>query len=57
MHDDIGLWLPARRLNQARFVWTSDGAPSVGLTRQQFDTLVLGLPRQRIGEAGVISLQ
>lgn len=53
MHDGIGVWL---MLNQGRFVWTSDGAPSVGLTREQFDTLVLGLPWQRIGEAGVISL-
>jgi len=37
-------------------VWTSDGAPSVGLTRAQLDALVLGLPWQRVGEAGVISL-
>lgn len=56
VHDGIGVWLAARRLNQGRFVWTSDGAPSVGLTREQFDALVLGLPWQRIGEAGVISL-
>lgn len=56
VHDGIGVWLAARRLNQGRFVWTADGAPSVGLTREQFDALVLGLPWQRIGEAGVISL-
>jgi transposase len=56
VHDGIGVWLAARRLNQGRFVWTSDGAPSVGLTREQFDALVLGLPWQRIGEAGVISV-
>jgi transposase len=56
VHDGIGVWLAARRLNQGRFMWTTDGAPSVGLTRDQFDALVLGLPWQRIGEAGVISL-
>lgn len=56
VHDGIGIWLAARRLNQGRFVWTSDSAPSAGLTREQFDALVLGLPWQRIGEAGVISL-
>lgn len=56
VHDGIGVWLAARRLNQGRFVWTSDADPSVGLTREQFDALVLGLPWQRIGEAGVISL-
>lgn len=36
VHDGIGVWLAARRLNQGRFVWTSDGAPSVSLTREQF---------------------
>ena len=56
VHDGIGVWLAARRLNQGRFVWTNDGAPSVGLTREQFEALVLGLPWQRIGAAGVISV-
>lgn len=56
VHDGIGVWLAARRLNQGRFVWTNHGAPSVSLTRAQFDALVLGLPWQRIGEAGVISI-
>jgi transposase len=56
VHDGIGVWLAARHLNQGRFVWTSDGDPSVTLTREQFDALVLGLPWQRIREAGVISV-
>jgi transposase len=56
VHDGIGVWLAARRLNQGRFTWTSDGAPSVGVTRAQFDALVLGLPCQRVGEAGVITV-
>jgi transposase len=55
VHDGIGVWLAARRLNQGRFVWTSGGAPSVALTRGQLDALVLGLPWQRVGEAGVIT--
>ena len=37
-------------LNQGRFVWSGNGAPSVGLTRAQFDALVLGLPWQHVGE-------
>jgi len=54
VHDGIGVWLAARRLNQGRFVWPKDTAVSVGLTRLQLDALVLGLPWQRVGEAGII---
>ena len=54
VHDGIGVWLAARRLNQGRFVWPKDTAVSVGLTRVQLDALVLGLPWQRLGEAGII---
>ena len=56
VHDGIGVWLAARRLNQGRFVWPKDTAVSVGLTRVQLDALVLGLPWQRLGEAGIISV-
>lgn len=56
VHDGIGVWLAARRLNQGKFVWTKDGGPSLGLTRVQLDALVLGLPWQRLGEAGVITV-
>lgn len=55
VHDGIGIWLCARRLHQGHFVWpTSQGMPQIALSRAQFDALVLGLPWQRIGEAGVI---
>jgi transposase len=54
VHDGIGVWLAARRLNQGRFVWSTDAAPSVSLTRAQFDALGLGLPWQRLGDAGII---
>lgn len=56
VHDGIGVWLAARRLNQGRFAWPKDAAVSVGLTRIQLDALVLGLPWQRVGEAGIISV-
>ena len=56
VHDGIGVWLAARRLNSGKFVWPKDMATTVWLTRPQFDALVLGLPWQRIGEAGVIRI-
>lgn len=54
VHDGIGIWLSARRLHQGKFVWPKDSGTTLSLTHPQFDALVLGLPWQRIGEAGVI---
>jgi transposase len=54
VHDGIGVWLAARRLNVGKFNWSSIGAATLPLSRAQFDALVLGLPWQRIGEAGII---
>ena len=56
VHDGIGVWLAARRLNQGRFVWPQSAAGTVAITTAQLDALVLGLPWQRIGEAGVITV-
>lgn len=54
VHDGIGVWLAARRLNAGKFVWPCDDAGTLQLTRPQFDTLVLGPPWLRIGDAGII---
>lgn len=56
VHDGIGVWLAARRLNAGRFIWPRDVTGALSLSRGQFDALVLGLPWQRLGEAGVITL-
>ena len=53
VHDGIGVWLAARRLNAGKFVWPLDGTTQ-SLTGVQLDALVLGLPWQRLGEAGII---
>ena len=53
VHDGIGIWLAARQLHQGGFA-RLDGAAAVSLSRAQFDALALGLPWQRVGEAGVI---
>jgi len=56
VHDGIGVWLAARRLNSGKFAWPRDITGTPTLTHAQLDALVLGLPWQRIGEAGVITL-
>ena len=56
VHDGIGIWLAARRLNQGRFVWPSAGPAHMRIERMQLDALVLGLPWQRVGQAGVITV-
>ena len=56
VHDGIGIWLAARRLHTGKFVWPSDVTGTVTLSREQLDAIVLGLPWQRLGEAGVIRI-
>lgn len=56
VHDGIGVWLAARRLNAGRFAWPAEGSTKMSLTRAQLDALVLGLPWQRVGEAGIITV-
>jgi transposase len=56
VHDGIGVWLAARRLNSGKFVWPKDAGSTLAMTRVQLDALVLGLPWQRLGEAGIITV-
>ncbi|MBQ0933649.1 IS66 family insertion sequence element accessory protein TnpB [Ideonella sp. 4Y16] len=56
VNDGFGVWLAARRLNSGKFVWPRDTGSTLTLTRPQLDALVLGLPWQRLGEAGVITV-
>ena len=56
VHDGIGVWLAARRLNSGKFAWPRELNGTLTLQRDQLDALALGLPWQRIGEAGVITV-
>lgn len=57
VHDGIGIWLAARRLHTGRFVWPHAATqPSQSISNEQLQALVLGLPWQRVGSAGVISV-
>ncbi|UUZ78249.1 IS66 family insertion sequence element accessory protein TnpB [Polaromonas sp. P1(28)-13] len=57
IHDGIGIWLAARRLNQGKFAWPSASAAlQVPISSDQLSALVLGLPWQRIGEGGIITV-
>ena len=56
VHDGIGIWLAARRLHQGKFFWPAAGGENCQLERAQLDALVLGLPWQRLGQAGVITV-
>ena len=56
VHDGIGVWLAARRLHQGKFVWPAPGDEQWQLESDQLDAMVLGLPWQRMGDAGIITV-
>lgn len=56
VHDGIGIWLAARRLNQGHFVWPQGEQTQACLTPEQMQALVLGLPWQRLGANGIIDV-
>lgn len=57
VHDGLGVWLAARRLNQGKFVWGDARLdPRLPLSGEQLQALTVGLPWQRLGQAGVITV-
>jgi transposase len=57
VHDGIGIWLAARRLNEGKFVWPVPGINRHHqLSTEQLHALMLGLPWQRLGVEGIITV-
>jgi transposase len=55
VHDGLGVWLLARRLNRGHFIWTNSVEPSIQINSAQLTAMTMGLPWQNIGAAGIIS--
>lgn len=52
LHDGLGLWLLARRLNEGRFKWTRLGWDDarISLSDEQLQALLVGLPWQHLDD-------
>ena len=53
VHDAMGTWLCTRRLHEGRFRGTDSHVMNPQLSTEQLQALTLGLPWQRLGDAGV----
>jgi transposase len=57
IHDGLGIWLCARRLHRGKFHWAEVWrGERLALTAEQLQALVQGLPWQRLGADGAITL-
>ena len=57
VHDGLGMWLCARRLEQGKFHWAKvHQGETVALSPEQLQALIQGLPWQRIGRQQVVTM-
>ena len=57
VHDGLGIWLCARRLEQGKFHWAQvHQGETVALSPEQLQALIQGLPWQRIGLQQVVNM-
>src|SRR5574343_1713507 len=57
VHDGLGIWLCARRLEQGKFHWAQvHQGETVALSPEQLQALIQGLPWQRIGRQQVVTM-
>ena len=55
LHDGMGLWLLARRLNEGRFKWARPGQDkaTLCLSEAQVQALLVGLPWQHLSDHAI----
>lgn len=58
LHDGLGLWLLARRLNEGRFKWSRLGCDdaTLSLSEEQLQALLVGLPWQHLDGQAITCL-
>ena len=57
VHDGLGIWLCARRLEQGKFHWAQvHQGESMAISPEQLQALIQGLPWQRIGRQQVVTM-
>jgi transposase len=56
VHDGLGIWLFARRLEQGKFQWAQVyQGETISLSLEQLQALIEGFPLQRIGQVQVVT--
>lgn len=57
VHDGLGIWLCARRLEQGKFHWVkTHQGETMSINAEQLQALIQGLAWQRIGQQHVVNL-
>ena len=57
VHDGLGMWLCARRLEQGKFHWAKvHQGETVALSPEQLQAVIQGLPWQRIGRQQEVTM-
>ena len=57
VHDGLGIWLCARRLEQGKFRWAKvHQGETMSINAEQLQALIQGLAWQRIGQQHVVTM-
>ena len=57
VHDGLGIWLCARRLEQGKFHWAKiHQGETMSISVEQLQALIQGLAWQRIGQSQVVNM-